>query len=72
MTKEVPQLIKVELIEESSTNAAIDVGATGVHIAMISVSGPCWMDPIIDYLAEDRVPDDENKANRIRRMTPRY
>ena len=50
---------------ESSINAAIGVGAARVDIAMISVIGPYWMDPIIDFLAEDRVPDDEKEANRI-------
>ena len=30
------------------------------------------MGPIIDFLAEDRVPDNEKKANRIRRMVSRY
>ena len=72
MTEEVPWLIKVEIIEESSTNAAIGVGAAGVDIAMISETEPCWMDLIIDYLAEDRVPDNENEANRIRRVALQY
>ena len=66
MMGEVPWLIKVELIEELSINAAIGAGAAGVDIAMISATGPCWMDSIIDYLAEYRVPDDEKEANRIR------
>ena len=72
MTEEVPQLIKVELIVESSINAAMGVGIAGVDIAMISATRPSWMDPIIDFLAEDRVPDDEKEANRIRREAPRY
>ena len=72
MTEEVPRLIKVELIEEPSTNVAIGVGATGIDSAMISVIGPCWMDPIIDFLAEDRVPDDEKEASRIHRVATWY
>ena len=72
MTEEVTRLIKVELIEEPSTNVAIGVGATGIDSAMISVIGPCWMDPIIDYLAKDRVLDDEREASKIRRIAPRY
>ena len=74
MMGEVPWLIKVELIEELSINAAIGAGAgaAGVDIAMISATGPCWMDPIIDYLAEYRVPDDEKEANRIRRVALQY
>ena len=66
MTEKVPRLIKVELIVELRIKAAIGVGATGVDIAMISAIGPCWIDPIIDFLAEDRVLDDEKKANKIR------
>ena len=72
MTEEVPRLIKVELIEEPSTNAEIGVSAVGIDIAMIWVTGPCWMDPIINYLAEDRVLDDEREANRIHRIARRY
>ena len=72
MTNDVPQLIKVELIMEPSISVADSVNTAKVDVVMISGIEPCWMDPIIDYLAEDRVPDDENKANRIRRMTPRY
>ena len=30
------------------------------------------MDPIIDFLAEDRVPDDEKEANRVRQIASRY
>ena len=67
MTKDVPQLIKVELIAEPSINTAVGVG-----VVVISTSEPYWMDPIIDFLAEDRVPDDEKEANRIHRVAARY
>ena len=30
------------------------------------------MDPIINFLAEDRVPDDEKEANKIRQVASRY
>ena len=30
------------------------------------------MNPIIDFLAEDRVSDDEKEANRVHRVTARY
>ena len=30
------------------------------------------MDPIIEFLAKDRVPNDENEANKISRVTSRY
>ena len=53
MTKEVPRLIKMELTVEPSISVADNVNIAGVDIAMISVTGPCWMDSIIDFLAED-------------------
>ena len=65
MTEDVPRIIKVELITEPSVNVAISV-------AMVSTSKPCWMDPIIDFLAEDRVPNDEKEANRVRRVAAWY
>ena len=61
MTEDVPQLIKVELIAESSINMAV-----GVRVVVISTTEPCWMDPIIDFLAKDQVLDDEMEANRVR------
>ena len=66
MTKDVPQLIKVELITEPSIGTAIDDGVSGVGIIVISTTAPCWMDLIIDFLAEDRILDDKEEANRIR------
>ena len=48
MTEDMPRIIKVELITEPSINTAIGIG-----VAMISTTEPCWMDPIIDFLAED-------------------
>ena len=71
MTEEVPRLIKVELIVKPSISVADNVNTAEVDVAMISMTGPCWMDPIIDFLAEDRVSDDEKEANKIRRMVAR-
>ena len=53
MTEEVPWLIKVELIMEPSISVADSIITAGVDVAMISTTKPCWMDPIIDFLAED-------------------
>ena len=53
MTEEVPWLIKVELIMEPSISVADSINTVGVDVAMISTTKPCWMDPIIDFLAED-------------------
>ena len=65
MTEDVPQLIKVELVVESSINA-------GVGVSVAAMFESCWMDPNIDFLVEDQVPDDENEAGKVRRVATRY
>ena len=60
LTEEVPQLIKVEVVKEPS----IDVK---VNVSLVMMFVLCWMDPIIDFLAEDCVPNDEKEAEKIRR-----
>ena len=65
MIEDVPRIIKEKLITELSINATIGV-------VVVSVFRPCWMDPIIDFLAEDRVLDDEKEASRIRQVAARY
>ena len=64
MTEEVPRLIKVELVAELSINGR-------VGILVVTISKLCWMDPIIDFLAEDRVPDDEKEAGKVCRVVAR-
>ena len=44
----------------------------GVGVAMISTTRPCWMDPIIDFLAKDRVSNDEKEAKKICRVASQY
>ena len=58
-------MIKVELIAEPSVNAA-----NGVSV--VAMFKPCWIDPIIEFLAKDRVPKDEKEASRIRHVATRY
>ena len=65
MTEEVPRLIKVELIRESSISIADNAIMAGVDVAMISTTRPCWMDPIIDFLAKDQVSNNEKEAKKI-------
>ena len=67
MMKDVPRLIKVELIAEPSINTTVGVG-----VAVILATKPCWMNPIIDFLVEDQVLDDEKEANRVRRVAAQY
>ena len=59
MTEEVPQMIKIELVVEPSINAVVGV-------SVIVMSKLCWMDLIINFLAEDRVLDDEKDVGRVR------
>ena len=65
LTKEVPRLIKVELVAKPSINA-------GVGVSVVATSMLCWMDLIIDFLAEDRAPDDEKEADRVHRVAAWY
>ena len=71
MTKDIPWQIKVELITEPSISTTTEC-AIRVDVAAITTAESCWMDPIIEFLAEDRVPDDESEANKIRQITSRY
>ncbi|KAF3975097.1 hypothetical protein CMV_001629 [Castanea mollissima] len=53
----VPRLIRVELVNEPSISVR-----TGVLQA--TTDGKYWMDPIIEFLAENRVPEDKKEAAR--------
>ena len=72
MTEDVPRLTKVELIVELSINTMIDVSDAGVGVVMISATRPCWMDLIIDFLAKDRILDEEMETNRVHQVATRY
>nr|XP_023907599.1 uncharacterized protein LOC112019295 [Quercus suber] len=49
-----------------------DSGTTGINATAIAALAPCWIDPIIDFLVDDRLPSDKKEGIRIRRMAPRY
>ena len=34
--------------------------------------GPSWMDPIIQFLSKDVLPEDKSEAEKIRRKAPRF
>ena len=71
MTEDIPRLIKVELITEPSISTTTD-DATRVDMTTITTARSCWMDPIIKFLAENRVQDDESEANKVHRVASRY
>ena len=50
-------MIKVEVVQKPS----IDVK---VNVSIVMVSKLCWMDPIIDFLAKDRVLNNEKEAEK--------
>ena len=57
---------------EPSINAVTDIGIVGISVTAVSTAEPCWMDPIVDFLAEDRIPNDEKKASKVRQIAFRY
>ena len=65
MTEDVPRISKVELITKPSVNTIIDVGVVGISVTTVSTAKPCWMNPIVDFLVEDRIPDDEKDASKV-------
>ena len=71
-TEDTPWLVKIELIREPNISVKSDYDQAKVEVAKVTVANPCWMNPIIDFLAEDKVSDDENEAKKIRRVAPRY
>ena len=71
MTEDIPRLIKVELVTELSINTTAE-DAIRIDMAAITITGSCWMDPIIEFLAENRVSDDESEANKVCRVALRY
>ena len=58
-------MIKVEVVKKPS----IDVK---VNVSIVMVSKLCWMDPIIEFLAENRVSNDEKEVKKIRRIAAQY
>ena len=46
--------------------------SVGVSVSLVATVEPCWMDPIINFLAKDRVPVDEKEAKKVRRTAARY
>ena len=72
ITKDIPRLIKVELVPKSSIKVAGSKGVTRVEVTAVTTVGPNWMDPIMDFLANDWIPDDEKEVSKVRRVAARY
>ena len=72
MTEDVPQIIKVELIMKPSINTMTDDGVARISVTVVTIAESCWMDLIVNFLAEDHISDDEKDASRVRRIASRY
>ena len=62
----------MELITEPCITTVTDVGVARISVTAVSIAEPCWMDSIVDFLVEDRIPDDEKKASKVRRIASWY
>ena len=62
----------MELVPEPSIKVAGNEGAARVEVTAVTTLGPSWMDPIINFLVDDRIPDDEKEANKVRKVAARY
>ena len=72
IANDIPRHLRVELILEPNIKVAGNEGAARVEVAAVTTLGPSWMDPIINFLVDDRIPDDEKDANKVRRVAARY
>ncbi|XP_030935350.1 uncharacterized protein LOC115960551 [Quercus lobata] len=72
IAKDIPQLIRVELVPEPTIKAAGNEEATRVKVTAVVTLRSSWMDPIIDFLVDDRILDDEKEANKVHRVASQY
>ena len=68
-TSSAQSLPRVILIKDlcKSTEVKGDV----VHVYQVRV-GPSWMNPVIQFLREDILPEDKSEADKIQRKAPRF
>ena len=68
VTSSAQNLPRIILIEDLCKPSGIKGNMICVpHIRI----GPSWMDPIIQYLSKDVLPEDKSEAEKIYRKTPR-
>ena len=61
-----PRIILVEDLGRPSREKGKMVCVPHVRV------GPSWMDPIIQFLSKDVLPEDKSEAKKIRRKAPRF
>ena len=64
-TDEIPRLIKVEVVQEPSIDPKVNISA-------VSLPEPSWMDSIIEFLTEDRLPSESKEADKVHRSAARF
>ena len=72
IANDIPRLIKVEVVPKPSIKVARNEGAARVEVVAGTTLRLSWMDPIVNFLVDDRIPDDEKEANKVRRVAARY
>ena len=68
-TSSAQNLPRVILIEDLCKPSRIRGNMICVHHVKI---GPNWMDPIIQFLSKDVLPEEKSEAEKIRRKAPRF
>ena len=68
-TSSAQNLPHVILIEDLCKPSGIRRNMICVHHVRI---GPSWMDPIIQFLSKDVLPEDKSEVEKIRRKAPRF
>ena len=68
-TSSAQNLPRVILIEDLCKPSRIRRNMISVHHFRI---GPSWMDPIIQFLSKDVLPEDKSEAEKIRRKASRF
>ena len=53
-------------------NTVTNVSVARISVTIVTTAEPCWMDLIVNFLAEDHISDDEKDASRVRRIASRY
>ena len=47
-------------------NTVTDVGVARISVTVVTTVEPFWLDLIVDFLAKDRISDDQKEASRVR------
>lgn len=61
LDKEIPRLITVEVLHKPSIDPQVGV-------SVVSELESSWMDPIIEFLAEDRLPSESREVDKVHRV----